>query len=130
MTTDTSERGLERLICTALTGAACDAGAPQSEGVSERPASYGVGWVCGSPDDYDREYCVDLAQLAAFLRETQPLVCEGLDLGTDGPTRRKFLARLQGEISKRGPSTCCAMGSSTGRIRSICSTARRRRAIR
>ena len=102
MTTDTSERGLERLICTALTGAACDAGAPQSEGVSERPASYGVGWVCGSPDDYDREYCVDLAQLAAFLRETQPLVCEGLDLGTDGPTRRKFLARLQGEISKRG----------------------------
>ncbi len=24
MTTDTSEKGLERLICTALTGTACD----------------------------------------------------------------------------------------------------------
>ena len=27
MKTDTSERGLERLICTALTGSACDPGA-------------------------------------------------------------------------------------------------------
>jgi len=45
---------------------------------------------------------VDLAQLAAFLRQTQPGVCDALDLGQDGPTRRKFLARLQGEISKRG----------------------------
>ena len=26
MTTDTTERGLERLICTALTGAPCDPG--------------------------------------------------------------------------------------------------------
>lgn len=26
MTTDTTERGLERLICTALTGSPCDAG--------------------------------------------------------------------------------------------------------
>ena len=101
MTTDTSERGLERLICTALTGASCEPGVP-ANAVQERPATYGVRWVCGAAEDYEREYCVDLAQIAVFLRETQPGVCEPLDLGQDGPTRRKFLARLQGEISKRG----------------------------
>ena len=99
-TTDTTERGLERLICTALTGPPCDP--PQAGAVRERPATYGVGWIGGDPNDYNREYCVDLAQLSAFLRETQPDVVEALDLGHDGPTRRKFLARLQGEITKRG----------------------------
>jgi type I restriction enzyme R subunit len=98
---DTSERGLERLICTALTGAPCDPGV-SANGVQERPSTYAAGWICGAAEDYDREYCVDLAQLAAFLRETQPEVYEALDIGQDGPTRRKFLARLQGEISKRG----------------------------
>ncbi len=68
----------------------------------ERPATYAAGWIGGRPDDYDREYCVDLAQLSAFLRKTQPEVADALDLGRDGPTRRKFLARLQGEITKRG----------------------------
>ena len=98
---DTSERGLERLICTALTGAPCDPGVPANR-VQQRPATYAAGWICGAAEDYDREYCVDLAQLSAFLQETQPEVCEALDLGQDGPTRRKFLARLQGEVSKRG----------------------------
>jgi type I restriction enzyme R subunit len=101
VTTDTSERGLERLICMALTGAPCEPGVPVNW-VQERPATYAGGWICGAAEDYDREYCVDLAQLAAFLAETQPQVCEALDLGTDGPTRRIFLARLQGEISRRG----------------------------
>jgi type I restriction enzyme R subunit len=100
MTTDTSERGLERLICTAMTGAPCDCS--DSIGIAERPAAYGAGWICGEPADYDRDYCVDFAQLRAFLAETQPRVAETLDLVVDGPTRRKFLARLQGEISKRG----------------------------
>ena len=100
MTTDTSEKGLERLICTALTGAACD---PAQAGVvRERPSSYGAGWICGDSQDYDREYCVDLTQLSAFLHATQPKAAELLDLGQDSPTRRKFLARLQGEVSKRG----------------------------
>lgn len=102
MVTDTSERGLERLICTALTGAPCDPGTVPAGRVGERPASYAAGWLGGRPEDYDREYCVDLAQLAAFLWETQPTVAESLALGEDGPTRRKFLARLQGEITKRG----------------------------
>ena len=114
MTTDTSETGLERLICTALTGHPCDP--PQAGAVRERPATYGVGWSGGNFHDYDREYCVDLVQLSAFLRATQPEVVEAVGMastgvgathasplpGQDSPTRRKFLARLQGEISKRG----------------------------
>ena len=101
MTTDTSERGLERLICTALAGHPCEP--PPANTVAEPPADYGgVGWSGGSYLDYDREWCVDLVQLAAFLRDTQPEAAEALVLKEDGPTRRKFLARLQGEIAKRG----------------------------
>ncbi len=99
---DTSEAGLEKLICTALTGQPC---APNAESavVQEAAASYGGrGYLCGSPADYDREYCVDLFQLRAFLEATQPEIAEVLDLGNNSPTRRKFLDRLQGEISKRG----------------------------
>ena len=101
MTTDTSEYGLESLICTALTGDAC---APPAPGEVREPApGYGgVGWSCGSYRDYDREYCVDQAQIAAFLDTTQPAAVESFALDEDGPTRRKFLARLQGEIAKRG----------------------------
>ena len=100
MTTDTTEKGLESLICTELTGASCD---PAQEGVArERPSTYGAGWMCGDPRDYDREFCVDLAQLSAFLHDTQPDTAESLDLGQDSPTRRLFLARLQGEVAKRG----------------------------
>jgi len=101
MTTDTSERGLERLICSALTGHPCEP--PKTGTVGEAPAAYGgVGWSCGNAHDHEREYCVDLVQLAAFLHTTQPKVAETVSLDTNGPTRRKFLARLQGEISKRG----------------------------
>ena len=101
MTTDTSERGLERLICTALTGHSCD---PPREGhVAEVPRGKdGAGWMGGAPNDYDREFCVDRVQIEAFLKATQPEVAESLALDEGGPTRRKFLARLQGEVSKRG----------------------------
>lgn len=102
--TDTSETGLETLICRTLTGSDCTprpVGAPRV--VAETLAPYGgVGWLPGDHADYDREYCVDLFQLTAFLRATQPEVSEALDLDNDSPTRRKFLARLQGEVSKRG----------------------------
>ena len=103
MTTDTSERGLERLICTALTGSPCDAALAQAGPESDAAAAAGgAGWICGDPNDYDREYTVDLAQLLAFLVDTQPDVFKGLRLEDAGPARRKFLARLQGEVSKRG----------------------------
>lgn len=80
MKTDTSERGLERLICIALTGSACDA-TPAGEVAAAEPASSygGAGYIGGHPADYDREYCVDLVQLAAFLRTTQPELIEALD---------------------------------------------------
>ena len=96
MTTDTTERGLERLICRALTGHPCDSAGDAAGGV------VAGGWVCGDPNDYDREYCVDLVQLSAFLRDTRPDIADALDLDGDSPTRRQFLARLQGEISKHG----------------------------
>ena len=101
MRTDTSERGLERLICTVLTGHPCDP--PKAGRVGEAHSGYGgVGWSCGDSHDYDGEFCVDRVQLAAFLRNTQPVVAESLALEADGPAQRKFLARVQGEISKRG----------------------------
>lgn len=101
MTTDTSERGLERRICTALAGHPCE---PSGEWnlAEESPGYGGVGWSGGRPADYDREYCVDLVQLAGFLRDTQPDVAEAAEPERDGPVRRRFLARLQGEITKRG----------------------------
>ena len=127
MPTDTTERGLERLICAAMTGSPCDprtgpgddsAGGTARDGTTSpsqarepRSAydagapsghSQGSGWTCGDPRDYDREHCVDMAQLAAFLSDTQPETAEALDLAANSPTRRKFLARLQGQISKRG----------------------------
>lgn len=101
MPSGTSERGLERRVCTILAGHACDP--PASKTVGDPPVGYGGGgWSAGNPHDYLAEYCVDLVQLAQFLHDTQPEVAARLALYEDGPTRRKFLARLQGEISKRG----------------------------
>ena len=100
MTTDTSEQGLESLICAALTGFARN---PAPKGtIQQRPADYGPGWRHGDPAEYDREHCVDLAQLSAFLRETQPEAAAPLGLEQGSPTRRRFLARLQGEVARRG----------------------------
>ena len=101
MTTDLTERGLERLICKGLTGDPCDP--PSGRTVGEPPRGYGgVGWSPANHHDYNREYCVDLVQLGTFLHTTQPNTASALRLDEDCPTRRKFLARLQGEISKRG----------------------------
>ena len=100
MTTDTTEHGLETLICDALTGA--DSSPAPDDGAHERPPSYGAGWILGDAHDYDREHCLDLAHLSAFLRDTQPVVADSLDLGQNSPARRKFLARLQREVSRRG----------------------------
>ena len=102
MTTDTTERGLETLICDELTGHGFDSGMGDPNLVGDRAAAFGAGWVMGEARDYDREYCVDLVQLRAFLEDTQPEVAATLDLVSGNNTRRQFLARLQGEINKRG----------------------------
>lgn len=111
---DTSEKGLESLIVASLTGLdqAPDGGA------AENPQPF-VGlhnYVLGDPHDYDRECAVDLNQLTAFLKASQPLKAKALDLGNDSPTRRKFLARLQGEITKRGVVDVLRKGISHGPI--------------
>ena len=73
-TSDTSEKGLELILVRALTGLSPDQVlAPNAAAVAESPAPYGgAGYVLGSPADYDRDHAVDLAQLLAFLRATQP----------------------------------------------------------
>jgi type I restriction enzyme, R subunit len=101
MPTDTTEKGLEDLIVVAMTGGAVPI-APVEGEVRERPAIFGAGWILGDARDYNREYAVDLAQLSAFLRDTQPKAAEALVLEQESPTRHKFLSRLQGEVSKRG----------------------------
>ena len=99
-TSDTSEKGLESLIFNALTSSRRDA-TPVLEGVRE-PESFSACYVTGDPKDYNRDHAVDLAKLLAFLQATQPTVFSQLGIATDGPVRLKFLARLQGEVAKRG----------------------------
>lgn len=102
MTTDTTEKGMESLIVAAMTGLPT---APVAQVVGiEKPATPygGTGWILGDPRDYDRDYCVDLRQLRAFLEATQARLAAALALGQDTPTRRAFLARMEKEIGKRG----------------------------
>jgi len=90
--TDSSEAGSETLICRVLTGSDCKPRpADTPPFVAEPAAPYGgVSWLPGDPADYDRDYCVDLVQLSAFLHATQPEGAEALDLDHDSPIRRKF----------------------------------------
>jgi len=114
VTTDTSEKGLETLIVRAMTGTS---GLFADDGLlhDDLVPYGGTGWIAGNPHDYDREHAVDLAQLAAFLRATQPQIAEALDLDHDSPTRRKFLARLQGEVARRGIIDVLRKGLKHGR---------------
>ncbi|MBU1746198.1 MAG: type I restriction endonuclease subunit R [Chloroflexi bacterium] len=115
MKTDTSEKGLESLIVAAMTGDRRGAPLPDPS-MRDSPAPFGgTGWILGRAGDYDREYAVDLVQLAAFLQDTQPQVTEALDLDHDSPTRRKFLARLQGEVARRGVIDVLRKGLKHGR---------------
>ena len=79
--TDTSEKGLESLM------------------VADMQA---FNWLLGDPKDFDREFAVDLVQLRVFIEVTQEPLIAAFELNIDGPVRQKFLARLQGEIAKRG----------------------------
>ena len=80
-TSDTSEKALETLIVDGLCA---------------------NGWKRGSNADYKPEFALDLEQLRAFIRETQPALEIALDLASDTPTRKKFLDRLVKEITNRG----------------------------
>ena len=102
MTTDTTEKGLEALIVRAMTGRTDVLVPTHAATETSVPVAGGTGWLLGDPTHYDRDYCIDLVQLRGFLMATQPDALDSLALEVDGPTRRKFLARLQGEISRRG----------------------------
>ncbi|AET65213.1 type I restriction endonuclease subunit R [Methanothrix harundinacea] len=80
--TDTSEKNLESLIVQSL--------------ISE------AGYVEGDSKDYDRDHAVDLIKLLEFLLSTQPQAVNQLGLDGEGLKLQQFLARLQGEIAKRG----------------------------
>ena len=108
MKTDTTEKGLETLIMRHMTGTdGLPSGTPFGVGVAEAaPASGGTGWFAGNSAAYDREFAVDNEQLFTFLRTTQPDEYSKLGIAdyrdTKGMARQKFLARLQGEITRRG----------------------------
>jgi type I restriction enzyme R subunit len=101
-TTDTTEKGLESLIVAAMTFDTALAQERPNEGHDPSALYGGGGWILGDWRDYEREYAVDLVQLAAFMRVTQPESVEALDIDNPSPTRQKFLARLQDEITRRG----------------------------
>ncbi len=105
MTTDTSEKGVETLIMRHMTGTDGLAVVPNM--VAERPPPYGgTGYTAGSAKDYDRAHALDVPQLFAFLRATQPEAFKKLAMADAGNAkdinRLKFLARLSAEIGKRG----------------------------
>jgi type I restriction enzyme R subunit len=105
MTTDTSEKGLETLIMRHMTGT--DGLAVVPNRVAQRPPPYGgTGYTAGSAQDYDRPHALDVPQLFAFLRATQPETFKKLALADANDVRDinrlKFLARLSSEIGKRG----------------------------
>lgn len=106
MPTDTSEKGLESLIMRHMTGGDgfFSGGSPMV--AEEVPSKSGNGWFAGHPADYEKEYAVDAKQLFAFLMATQPDEFAKLGIGgyadKKSIARQKFLARIQGEINRRG----------------------------
>ena len=81
MPTDTGEKGLETRIISLLEDS---------------------GWLQAENADYAAADCVDLAQFAAFLNDTQTDTAQALHLDQDDNTRRQFLARLKREVGNRG----------------------------
>lgn len=81
MPTNIKESGLESLIVSHLVNAG--------------------GYELGHNADYDRAHAVDVRCLFRFLKSTQP--DEFAKIGAESELgRQKFLARIQGEVAKRG----------------------------
>ncbi|MDM7985887.1 MAG: hypothetical protein QUS13_00985, partial [Smithella sp.] len=110
MTTDISEKGLETIIMRHMTGT--DGLDDVATMVAETPdeiaakKARGIGYWAGNAREFDRAHALDVPQLFAFLRATQPKVFEKLGLGSYRDTKDinclKFLTRLSSEIGKRG----------------------------
>ena len=116
MSTDLSEKGLETLIVRYMTGTDGLAPAPSElygpSGAIQTIASEavlpwgGTGFLPGNAKDFDRAHALDVHQLFAFLRATQPEAFKKLAMldAADARdiNRLKFLTRLSSEIGKRG----------------------------
>lgn len=112
--TDTSERWFEARVVRGLTGI------PQPEYSHELSSTDFAfthnGYVLGKPTDYNRDVALDVAQLLAFLKATQPKAVDRLELAVEGIKRTQFLHRLQGEITKRGVVDVLRKGVSHGPV--------------
>jgi type I restriction enzyme R subunit len=104
MTTDVTEKGLETLIMRHMTGEdglAVPPGAPPPH-----PNPAGSGYFAGNPKNYDRASMIDVEQLFAFLRATQPEALQKLAMANAANphdfNRLKFLARFLSQIRTRG----------------------------
>jgi type I restriction enzyme R subunit len=97
--TDVSEGGLERLIVAALT-----ASPPANAALADErtPLADPNNYIEGRRNDFDRTHALDVIQLVAFLRATQPDLVGPLSIDADTPVRRAFLARVRDEITSRG----------------------------
>ena len=106
MKTDTTEKGLESLIMRHMTGTDGLASGAVELVAETSPDKGGSGWFAGNDSAYDREFAVDTEQLFFFLQTTQPEEWTKLGITNykekQGMARQKFLARLQGEITRRG----------------------------
>ena len=60
------------------------------------------GWQQTDSSGFDAAIGIDMTALTAFLQATQPELIDSLDLTGVSNTRTKALARIQGEITKRG----------------------------
>lgn len=110
--TDITERGLESLIVHHMTGedgirvTPLGYEVPVSTTVQEKPQAGGSGYTAGCPQDFERAHAMDVPQLFAFLRATQPEAFTRLGIPNPADpkdiVRLKFLARLSSEIGKRG----------------------------
>jgi type I restriction enzyme R subunit len=106
VTTDISEKGLETIIMRHMTGEDGLAVMPDTAVAKVAPFG-GTGYIAGSAKGFDRAHAIDVPQLFAFLRATQPEAFKKLGMiDPDDPkeiNRLKFLTRLSSELgSKRG----------------------------
>jgi type I restriction enzyme R subunit len=99
-TTDTTERGLETLIMRHMSGG--DGLAVVPGAVAEKPDALGNGYVAGCPKDYDCAHALEVPQLFAFLRATQPVAFKKLGIETEGDTTD--INRLRSR--RHGPRGC------------------------
>ncbi len=79
---DTSEKGLEAII--------------------ERCLLEEAGYLKGNPRDYERGYCIDSAQLFAFLTATQPLALKRLRVRHGAKLETKLQERIMSQVRDRG----------------------------